>query len=33
MRELVPFIIAEIGIILLIIVFPSLSTWLPDVLR
>ncbi len=33
MRELLPFVIAEIGIILLLIVFPSLSTWLPDLLR
>ncbi|CAH0342485.1 Sialic acid TRAP transporter permease protein SiaT [Rhizobium sp. CECT 9324] len=33
MRELFPFIIAEICIILLLIFFPSLSTWLPDLLR
>src|SRR5690606_22069484 len=33
MRELFPFVIAEICIILLLIFFPSLSTWLPDLLR
>jgi TRAP-type transport system large permease protein len=33
MRELMPFIYAEIGIILLLILFPSLSTWLPNQLR
>lgn len=33
MRELFPFIIAEVCIILLLIFFPSLSTWLPDLLR
>lgn len=33
MRELMPFIFAEICIILLLISFPSLSTWLPDLLR
>ncbi|MCK8779950.1 TRAP transporter large permease [Rhizobium sp. NTR19] len=33
MRELMPFILAEIGVILLLILFPSLSTWLPNLLR
>ncbi|OHV82890.1 TRAP transporter large permease [Rhizobium sp. LCM 4573] len=33
MRELMPFIYAEIGIILLLILFPSLSTGLPNLLR
>ncbi|KXF75350.1 transporter [Paramesorhizobium deserti] len=33
MRELMPFILAEIGIILLLILFPPLSTWLPNLLR
>ena len=33
MRELLPFICAEIGIVLLLILFPALSTWLPNLLR
>src|SRR5690606_742127 len=33
MCELLPFVIAEVGIIRLLIVFPFLSTWLPDLLR
>ncbi|AXV17576.1 TRAP transporter large permease (plasmid) [Neorhizobium sp. SOG26] len=33
MRDLMPFILAEIGVILLLILFPSLSTWLPNLLR
>ncbi len=33
MRELLPFLIAEIGVILLLVAWPGLSTWLPSVLR
>lgn len=33
MRELAPFLIAEIGVILLLVLFPALSTWLPNLLR
>jgi len=32
-RALLPFIIAEIGVIVLLVLFPSLTTWLPDVLN
>lgn len=33
MRELLPFLFAEIGIIFLLIMFPALSTWLPELVR
>jgi TRAP-type transport system large permease protein len=33
MRELLPFLFAEICIILLLILFPALSTWLPELVR
>ncbi|TNC60049.1 TRAP transporter large permease [Rubellimicrobium roseum] len=32
-RALLPFIVAEIGVIVLLVLFPSLSTWLPNVLN
>ncbi len=33
MRELLPFLIAEVGVILLLVAWPGLSTWLPSVSR
>ena len=33
LRALLPFLLAEIAAILLLVIFPPLSTWLPAILR